>query len=91
MLHQGERTTLCRDDTTLLEGAEEELEVWLLEERLGWSLWVGGVGDDDIELVLVVVEELESVADVDLDLRVLVADGHAREVLLGETDDSLRG
>jgi hypothetical protein len=80
---------LCRDDTTLLESAEQKLEVWLLEERLGRSLWVGRVGDDDIELILVVVEELESITNVDLDLWVLVADGHAWEVLLGETDDGL--
>ncbi len=67
----------------------EELEVGLLEEGLGGALRVGGVGDDDIESVLVVVEELEAVADVDLGLGVLKANGHAGEVLLGEADDSL--
>lgn len=67
----------------------EELEVTLLEEGLGGAVGVGGVGDDDVELVLVVVEELEAVADVDGGLGVLEADSHAGEVLLGETDDSL--
>jgi hypothetical protein len=77
------------DDAALAESALEELEVGLLEQRLGGALGVGGVGDDDVELVLVVVEELEAVADVDLDVGVLVADGHAGQVLLGKTDDSL--
>ncbi len=89
MLDKGEPTTLSRDNTTLLEGTKEELEVWLLEESLGWALWVGGVGDDDIKLVLVVVEELEAVSNVDLDFWVLVGDGHSWEELLGETDDGL--
>ena len=86
----GEPTTLSRDDTTLLKSTKEELEVWLLEQSLGWTLWVGRVGDDDIELVLVVVEELESISNVDLDLWVLVADGHSWEKLLGETDNGLK-
>lgn len=77
------------DDTALAKGALEQLEVGLLEEGLGGALGVGGVGDDDVELVLVVVEELEAVADVDLDVGVLVADAHAGQVLLAETDDGL--
>lgn len=89
LLDKGEPTTLSRDDTTLLESTKEELEVWLLEESLGWALWVGRVGDDDIELVLVVVKELESISNVDLDLWVLVRDSHSWEELLGETDDGL--
>lgn len=77
------------NDTSFLESTEEQLEVWLLEQALSWSLWVGGVGDDNIELVLVVIQELESISNVNLNLWVLVADGHAWEVLLGQTDDSL--
>lgn len=68
----------------------EKLEVGLLEERLGGTLGVGGVGDDDVEGVLVVIKELEAVADVDLDLGVVEASGHVGEVLLGEADDGLR-
>ena len=77
------------DDAALAKSALEELEVGLLEESLGGALGVGGVGDDDVELVLVVVEELEAVADVHLDLGVLVADAHAGQVLLAEADDGL--
>ena len=77
------------DDAALAQGALEELEVGLLEESLGGALGVGGVGDDDVELVLVVVEELEAVADVDLDVGVLVSNAHAGQVLLAETDDGL--
>ena len=77
------------DDAALTKGALEELEVGLLEEGLGGALGVGGVGDDDVELVLVVVEELEAVADVHLDLGVLVSDAHAGQVLLAKTDNSL--
>lgn len=84
-----EHTTLGRNDTALLQGIVEELEVVLLEQSLGGAIGVGRVGDDDVELVLVVVEELEAVADVDLDLGVVEADSHVGEVLLGETDDGL--
>lgn len=77
------------DDAALAQGALEELKVGLLEEGLGGALGVGRIGDDDVELVLVVVEELEAVADVHLDVRVLVSHAHAGQVLLGETDDGL--
>lgn len=84
-----EHTTLSSDDTALTESVVEELEVALLEESLGGTIGVGGVGDDDVELVLVVVEELEAIANVGLGLGVVEATGHGGEVLLGETDDSL--
>lgn len=67
----------------------QKLEVGLLEQALGRTLGVGGVSDDDVEAVLVVIQELEAVANVDLDLGVLVALSHAGEVSLGQTDDSL--
>lgn len=73
---------MCRNNATLLKSSKQELKVRLLEKHLGGSLWVRGVSDDDVELVLVVIEELESISDVDVDLRVLVADGHSWEVLL---------
>lgn len=77
------------DDASLAQGVVHELEVGLLEQALGGALGVGGVGDDDVEGVLVIVKELEAIANVDLDLGVLEALGHAREVLLGQTDHSL--
>lgn len=67
----------------------EQLEVRLLEQALSRALRVRRVGDDDVEGVLVVVQELEAVADVDLDLGVVVTRSHAGEVLLGEANDSL--
>jgi hypothetical protein len=89
-IDRGKHTTLCGNNATLLESSEEEFKVWLLEQALCWSLWVRGVSDDDVKLILVVVQELETISNVDLDLGVLVADGHARQILLRETDDSLR-
>jgi hypothetical protein len=85
----GEHTTLGSDNPTLLECTEEELEVGLLEQALSRALRVRRVSDDDIKAVLVILEELEAIADVDLDLGVLVADGHVGQVFLGETDNSL--
>lgn len=77
------------NDTAFAERTVEQLEVGLLEESLGGTLWVAGVGDDDVELALLVLEELEAVADDGGGLGVLEADRHAGEVLLGEADDSL--
>lgn len=77
------------DDASLAQGVVHELEVGLLEQALGRALRVGGVGDDDVEGVLVVVEELEAIANMDLDLGVLKTLRHARKVLLGQTDDGL--
>lgn len=84
-----ERTTLGSDDASLSQGVVKKLEVGLLEQALGGALRVRRVGDDDIEGVLVVIKELEAIADVHLDLGVLEAFGHAGQVLLRETDDSL--
>jgi hypothetical protein len=80
---------LSSNDTALTKSVVEELEVALLEESLSGTIRVRGVGDDDVELVLVVVEELEAITNVGLGLGVVEATGHGREVLLGETDDSL--
>ena len=67
----------------------QQLEVGLLEEALRGTFRIRGIRDDDIELVLVVIQELESVADMDLGLRVLEAFRHAGEVLLRQANDSL--
>lgn len=82
-------TTLGGNNAALAESIMEKLEVGLLEKRLGRALGIGGVRDDDVKGVLVVVEELEAVADVDLDLGVVEAGRHVGEVLLGEADDGL--
>lgn len=78
------------DDASLPQSIVHKLEVGLLEQALSGTLWVGRVGDDDVEGVLVVVEELEAVADMHLDLGVLEALRHAGEVLFGQTDDGLK-
>jgi hypothetical protein len=78
---------LGSNDTAIAEGVAQKLEVGLLEEALGRALGVRGVGDDNVELVLLGLEELEAVADVGGDFGVLVADAHAGEILLGEADD----
>lgn len=77
------------DDTALPEGAVEKFEVGLLEESLSGTLGVGGVSDDNVELVLVVGKELEAITNVDSDLGVVESGGHVGEVLLGEADDGL--
>lgn len=77
------------DNTTLLQSTKQKLKVGLLEQRLGGTFWVRGVGDNDVEFVLVVFEKLEPIADVDLALGVLESLGHVGKVLLGETNDSL--
>jgi hypothetical protein len=83
------RTTLGSNNTAFTQSAIQQLKVRFLEERLCWSLGVRAVGDDDIEFVLVVGQELEAVADVDFDVGVLEADAHAGEVFLGDADDGL--
>lgn len=82
-------TTLCGNDTALSESIMKKLEIRLLEQALCWALWVGAVGDDDIELALLLCKEFEAIANVGLDLGVLITDSHAGKVLLTETNDSL--
>lgn len=77
------------DDTAFAQRIVEKLKVGLLEESLGGTFGVGGIGDDNIKLVLVILEELEAVANVLLGLGVLEADAHTGQVLLGDTDDGL--
>jgi hypothetical protein len=62
-----------------------------LEQTLSWSLWVRGVGDDDIKGILVVIQELEAISDMYLNLGVLEANRHAREELLREANNGLKG
>ena len=81
--------TLCSNNAAFFKSFEEQLKVWLLKQALCWSFWIRGVGDYNIKLVLVVVEELEAISDIDLDLGVLIGDGHAWDVLLRKTDNSL--
>jgi hypothetical protein len=82
---------LSGNNAALAEGVVKKLEVRLLEKALGRAIGIGGVGDDDVKSVLVVVEELEAVTDVDSALGVGEAGGHLGEELLGQARDSLNG
>lgn len=82
-------TTLGGDNAALAEGVVEKLEVGLLEEGLGRALGVGRIGDDDVESVLVLVKELEAIANMDLNLGVVEARRHVGEELLREADNGL--
>ena len=76
------------NDTAFAERSVEQFKVCLLEQSLGRALRVAGVGDDDVELALLVLEELEAVTDNGGRLGVLETDRHAGQILLGEADDS---
>lgn len=81
--------SLGSNNTTILQGSVEKLKVWLLEQRLCWTLWITAVRDDDIEFVFAVSQEFEAISNVHFHSRVLEADGHARQVFLADTRDSL--
>ena len=78
-----------RNNATFLEGSKEQLKVWLLEQALRWPLRVGRVGYDDIKGVFEILQVLEAIPDMNFHFGVLEANGHPREVFLGETNDSL--
>jgi hypothetical protein len=79
--------TLGGNDTLLGERLLQQLKVWLLEKSLGWTLWIRRVGDDDIKVVLVFLQELETIANVDSNLWMLEANRHGWKVLLGDFND----
>jgi hypothetical protein len=80
---------LGSDDAAFLQRAEQQLEVRLLEQTLRGALRVAGVGDDDVELILAVCEELEPISHKRLRLRVLESNAHAGQVFLADADDRL--
>lgn len=77
------------DDTPISQRIPQQLKVRLLEKTLRGALRVRAISDDNIKLILAVLEELEAVTNVDAHVRVLEANAHTREVLLGDADDSL--
>ncbi|KAH3662402.1 hypothetical protein OGAPHI_005654 [Ogataea philodendri] len=86
---QPDALCLSGDDTFLGESVVKKLEVWFLEQRLCRTFWVRGVGDDHVKTILVVVQELETVSDMDSDLWVGVRFGHLWEVFFGNGNDVL--
>jgi hypothetical protein len=81
--------SLSRQVTSLLQSILQQLEVWSFEQGSSRSNRVGRIGNDDIVLVLVLGEELESITDENSDSGILVALGHFGEELLGDSDDGL--
>lgn len=73
------------------EGVVQELEIRFLEEGLGGSDGVGGVGDDDVVGGFVICEEFEAVANVDGYFWGGEEGGHVWEVHFGYADDGLDG
>ena len=67
----------------------QQLKVRLLEKALGWSLGVAAVGNDNIEFILLVCQELESVSNMYGDIGMLEADAHPGQVFFRQTDDRL--
>jgi len=80
-------TTLRGNHTTFSQSVIQQLKIRFLEERLCGSFRVRGIGNDDIKLVFLVLEEFESIADVHFDGGVLEANRHARQVFLGQAND----
>ena len=72
------RTTLSRDNPAFPQRPMQQLKVWLLEQTFRRTFRVTAVGDDDVELILLVRQELEPVAYVRGDVWVLEAQAHAR-------------
>lgn len=83
------RTTLSGNDTAFTQGVEQQLEVGFLKQSLRRAFWVRTVGDDDVEFVLAVREELEAVGHVHCYVGVLEADAHSWEIFFGDADDGL--
>jgi hypothetical protein len=79
------------NDTTFSQCCEQQLKVWLLEERFGWTFGVRRVGDDHVEVFLVFLEELEAIAHVDSNIGSLEADSHLGKVPLREANHGLYG
>ena len=71
--HRWGLTTLRGDYTTVPKSIIQKLEVGLSEESLCRAFWVAGVGDNNIEFVGAVCEELEAIAYNGLNIRVLEA------------------
>lgn len=83
------RTTLRGDNTPIPQRISQQLKVRLLEKTLRRALRVRTIGDNNIKLILAVLQELKPITNVDTNVRVLEANAHAGQVLLGDADDGL--
>ena len=66
----------------------QQLEIWFLEQRLCRPIGIATICNDDIKLVLLLLQKLETIADVSLDIGVLETNGHAREIFLRQPNHS---
>jgi hypothetical protein len=82
-------TTLSTNHTSLPQRIAQQLKVRFLEQALGGAIWIARVGNNDIKLILVRLEELEPIAHVHGSIACAEPGGHARQVLLGQADDGL--
>lgn len=81
--------SLSRDVSSLLQTLLQQGKVRCLEECLGRTNGVRRIGNDDVVFVFVLGKELEAIANVDGDSRVLVACRHVGEEFLRDSDHSL--
>lgn len=81
--------SLSTEDTILSEGLLDEGEVSLIEESRSGSSGIRRVGDDNVELVLVLLDELETVTDVDLNAGILITDSGVGQELAGSINNDL--
>ena len=80
--------TLRAQDAAGFERPVDLLEERLLEEHTRGSDGIGGIDDDGVVGTLLrVADELDAVAHVDVDARVVEPAGHAGEELLRDVDD----
>lgn len=81
--------TLGAENAIVGKGALHAFVVGALKESLGRADGVGRVGDDDVELVLVLLHELGAVANVQSHLGMPKVLGHLRQVLLANLNNHL--
>lgn len=77
--------TLSREDTLFGKSVLQKLEEIRTKERFSGTIGIRGISDNNIVLVDLILQELETITDVDLDLGVFETNGHVGKVLLGDT------
>ena len=74
--------TLSTQHAVVLQRRLHQVVVLFLKERLGRSDRIGRIRDDDVKLALVLLHELEAVANVQRELGTAEARRHVGKVLL---------
>jgi hypothetical protein len=81
--------TLSGENTLLGKSILQKLEEIRTKERLGGTIGIRGISNNNIILVGLILQEFETITNVDLDLGVLETNGHVGKILLGNTRNSL--